>query len=79
MKHLKFAFLLLLWAAILSTGAFAVYGPQDLTIPDRAEAIVYGQSGAALSAARSSSERWSTTWFPLIFLLNLKPRRCGLG
>ena len=46
MKKLKYSFLLLLWAAILSTGAFATYGPQNLTIPDSAEAVVYGQSGA---------------------------------
>lgn len=45
MRKLRVALLFLLCAAALSISAFA-YGPSDLNIPDSAEAIVYGQSGA---------------------------------
>ena len=46
MKQLKYLVLVLLCAAALSVRGYAAFGPQNLTIPDRAGAIVYGQSGA---------------------------------
>lgn len=45
MRKLRVVLLFLLCAAALSISACA-YGPSDLTIPDSAETIVYGQSGA---------------------------------